>query len=362
MPTNKNAVIRYQILDELLSDKNHYYTRKNLLKKCNEKLLSRGYEEVIKRTIEKDLHDMEEIFPDIEIDWEYVRDGKQIIRYVDQSRSIFTKKLTYEEFLFLNEVLNTLGQFSGLDNFEWLDSLQTRLHDKFCKGLGCGDERTAIMRFSKNPFLNNGEGMSVNNILAGLFAAIANKVVVSVEYKKFGEQDSDIFTVSPYLLRQYNDRWYLICELVERERDFLMNLPLDRILSFKEEPGITFQDCFCDIDERFEDIVGVTYYDDVSVETILFALPKHEASYIDTKPIHGSQKLLSADKQREYKALYPQLEDYVFYTVDCIPNNELYEVFFSFNMGIVVLHKDIQQKMCDEMEKQLSIYKGIRLP
>lgn len=359
MPTNKNAVIRYQILDELLSDKNHYYTRKDLLKKCNEKLLSLGCEEVIKRTIEKDLHDLEEIFPDVEIDWDYVRDGKQIIRYVDQSKSIFTKKLTDDESLFLNEVLNTLGQFSGLDNFEWLDSLQTRLNDKSGKGLGYGEERKAIMHFSKNPFLNNGEGISVNNILAGLFSAIANKVVVSVEYKKFCEQDSGIFTVSPYLLKQYNDRWYLICELVERKRDFLMNLPLDRILSFKEEPGIMFQDCFCDIDERFEDIVGVTYHDDLSVETILFALPKHEAPYIDTKPIHDSQTLLPADKQQEYKALYPKLENYVFYTVDCIPNNELYEVFFSFNKSIVVLHERIQQKLREEMERQLSVYKNI---
>ena len=29
--------------------------------------------------------------------------------------------------VFLKEVLNTIGQFSGLDNFEWVDSLQRRL-------------------------------------------------------------------------------------------------------------------------------------------------------------------------------------------------------------------------------------------
>ena len=33
MPANKNAVVRYRILDELLSDRHHYYTRKDLLEK-----------------------------------------------------------------------------------------------------------------------------------------------------------------------------------------------------------------------------------------------------------------------------------------------------------------------------------------
>lgn len=285
MPANKNAVIRYQILDELLSDRHHYYTRKDLCEKCNEKLIEKGYPEVSKRTIELDLYDIDTEFDGISIDWEFVKDGKHIVRYEDQSRSIFTKKLSDDETRFLNEVLNTLGQFSGLDNFVWLDSLQARISDDSSNSDKTTDEKRAIISFSKNPYLNNEEGSQVSNALAGLFSAIANKVVVNVEYRKFGQEKSSFYDVYPYLLKQYNDRWYLICQLVNAERDFLMNLPLDRMFAFREAPEIPYKECYCDIEERYEDIVGITYHDDREVETILFAISKSKAPYIKTKPI-----------------------------------------------------------------------------
>lgn len=357
MPANKNAVIRYQILDELLSDRHHYYTRRALCDKCNEKLVQKGYPEVSKRTIELDLYDIDTEFDGISIDWEFVKDGKHIVRYEDQSRSIFTKKLSDEETRFLNEVLNTLGQFSGLDNFEWLDALQARLSEASNNSSKPEDERRTIISFSKNPYLNNEDGAQVSNALAGLFSAIANKVVVNVEYRKFGQEKSAFYDVYPYLLKQYNDRWYLICQLVNAERDFLMNLPLDRMFAFKEVPEIPYKDCYCDIDERYEDIVGVTYHDDQEVETILFAISKSKAPYIRTKPIHGSQTLLpSTDQDRLHKE-YPELKDYIFYQIECIPNNELKELLFSFDKEIIVLNNNLQQEIYAELSRQTNMYK-----
>ena len=43
MPSNKNAVIRYMFLDQMLSDRYHKYTCEDLLKKVNEKLDFAGY-------------------------------------------------------------------------------------------------------------------------------------------------------------------------------------------------------------------------------------------------------------------------------------------------------------------------------
>lgn len=359
MPANKNAVVRYQILDELLSDRHHYYTRKDLFEKCNRRLLEKGYPEVSKRTIELDLYDIDTEFGDISIDWNFVKDGKHIVRYEDQSRSIFTKKLSADETLFLNEVLNTLGQFSGLDSFDWLDALQARLNESYNKGKRIKKENRPIISFSKNPYLNNEEGAQVSNALAGLFSAIANKVVVNVEYRKFGQEKSAFYDVYPYLLKQYNDRWYLICQLVNAERDFLMNLPLDRMFSFKEEPEIAYKECYCDIEERFEDIVGVTYHDNMSVEKILFAISTKKAPYIKTKPIHGSQVLLSNSEQKKLHEKYPMLSDYIFFQIECIPNNELKEMLFSFDKEIVVLHEGLQSEIFTEMRNQLHLYESI---
>lgn len=43
MPSNKNAVIRYMYLDQMLSDRYNKYTCENLLKKVNERLELAGY-------------------------------------------------------------------------------------------------------------------------------------------------------------------------------------------------------------------------------------------------------------------------------------------------------------------------------
>ena len=55
MPANKNAVIRYKFLDDLLSDRLHYYSMEELTEKVNERLEDLGYSPVVSRTLEKDL-------------------------------------------------------------------------------------------------------------------------------------------------------------------------------------------------------------------------------------------------------------------------------------------------------------------
>ena len=55
MPRNKNALIRYKYLDELLSDRHHYYDIHDLTEMCNERLYEDGFPEVTQRCIEKDI-------------------------------------------------------------------------------------------------------------------------------------------------------------------------------------------------------------------------------------------------------------------------------------------------------------------
>ena len=54
MPTNKNAILRYKYLDDLLSDCHHYYSIRDLWEKCNERLIANGFSEVSLRWLQKD--------------------------------------------------------------------------------------------------------------------------------------------------------------------------------------------------------------------------------------------------------------------------------------------------------------------
>ena len=60
MPTNKNAVIRYRYIDELLSNRNKRYSTAEIADIVNEKLVRDGYAEVSLRCIQKDIKAIEE--------------------------------------------------------------------------------------------------------------------------------------------------------------------------------------------------------------------------------------------------------------------------------------------------------------
>jgi hypothetical protein len=153
MPTNKNALTRYKFLDEMLSDRHHFYDIHDLTEKCNEKLISSGLSEVTQRCIEKDINYLEydPFFAEIE---RFRVASKRCLRYANPSFSIFKKELSEEESNLILEVLNTIGQFDGLAHFEWLE--------RFKIGLGL-KQRPKVISFSHNPYLQN------SNLLGVLF-------------------------------------------------------------------------------------------------------------------------------------------------------------------------------------------------
>ena len=126
MPITKNALIRLKYLDRLLSDRHHYYDRKTLTEKVNEMLDADGFKTVDKRTIEMDIIDLMDAPFNAPIK-EFKVDGKTIVTYSKDSFSIFREELSREEVNLLREVLSTIGQFEGLNHFEWLDKFKMGL-------------------------------------------------------------------------------------------------------------------------------------------------------------------------------------------------------------------------------------------
>ena len=203
MPSNKNAVIRYMFLDQMLSDRYHKYTCEDLLKKVNEKLEFAGYPTIGgeksdyeryvrsgKRVIQLDIQALQDAPFNMVIDSSQRLDGAPVYRYADQTQSLFSKQLSDDEKRLLQEVLNTLGQFSGLDSFEWLNDLQEKLNDSRSFGRSSFDREETVSRriisFSTNDYLQG------KAFLGTLFSMIANKIVVDVDYAPF---DGDVRTI-----------------------------------------------------------------------------------------------------------------------------------------------------------------------
>lgn len=317
MPANKNAVVRYKYLDELLSDKHHYYDIHDLTEKVNDKLERAGFLPVVQRTIEKDIE-----FLSYSPFWAPIdhiqKGGHHIIKYKQSGYSIFTKELSDDEVSLLAEVLNTIGQFEGLDSFKWLDRL---------KDLVGVRKQSTIISFSSNPMPNS-------NLLGKLFSAISNQQVVDLTYHRYSEEGKTI-KIHPYLLKQYNNRWFLIC--AADTDGFILTFSLDRINDIKECPEAKYIKCPIDLRKRFEHVVGVTVSKDSPIEEIIIWTSDKGYGYIKSKPLHSSQVFFNEKEEVEYRYSHPHLSGGKFLKLYCVINTELLQLIMSYTDELVVL-------------------------
>lgn len=345
MPANKNAFNRYLILDELLADRMHCYDVNDLTRLVNKKLVEDGFEEVTRRCIEKDLNYLEYAPIFAELERYKSSTGKRCVRYLDPTFSIFNKKLSNEERSLLCEVLNTIGQFDGLDNFEWLEAFRQKLGVK---------DHDRIIYFSNNPYLTN------SNLLGTLFNYISNNVAIHLQYRLFNQEEIKGIDFHPYLLKQYNNRWFVIGAADSDGK--ILTFPLDRIqginalhdLRYKPQPeGLT---------DRYEDIIGITYYENAPVEHITFWVSDKSSGYIATKPIHGSQREIKGENATSLYTQYPSLQGGSFFSIDCIINYELVREFITYGPELLVLTPvSLQEQVSERIRQMNEKYLNLRI-
>lgn len=186
-----------------------------------------------------------------------------------------------------------------MPQFEWVQEIIARLDS----GLGLSKSEDKIIEFEQNFFL---KGLEFIN---PCYHAILYKKTLNILYRGFEMEAARTFSIHPYYLKEYNNRWYLFG--VNDEDGMLLNLPLDRIADITDCKTEYIPNTSIDFDEYFEDIIGVTLYKDKPVETITLKIENELYNYISTKPIHGSQKL----KEKG--------QTHTWITLKLIPNYEL---------------------------------------
>lgn len=356
MPANKNAVTRYYILDELLSKRHTEYSVVDLQAKVNERLAEMDIPAVSRRTIEYDINYIEKEGPFLveiersQIDVPCKKDPtrppvkKTCLRYADPSFSIFTRPLTDDEKHLLGETFTLLGQFDGLPNLDGLEKLRA--------GLEIKSDRQ-IISFTKNPIEDK-------NTLGKLFTAISQKTVVELHYHRFDTPDIErTVIVHPYLLKEYNRRWYLIAATESDEK--LLNFALDRIDNVELLPTHHYVEYEGDLNERFDDIIGVTLNEGKPVQRIMFWVSDRSKDYVATKPLHDSQRHYRGEKEDALRIQYPMLDGGAFFSIDCIENYELIRELCSFGEDLIVLTPaDIQDAVINRVSKMYEKYCNVR--
>lgn len=280
MSVNKNALVRYKTLDKCFSNPYRKYYITDLIDQCSE-TLSEYYGEdmsVSRRQIFDDINFMKSV-AGYEAPIESKKEGRKVYyRYEDLSFSIQNNMLSQEDHIILNEVINTLGRIGNINHLEWVSALQTKLSSEILTT----HSNKKVISFQDNEFLKGSE------LLYLLYQYIINKQVIVLTYKPFSKYESKVI-VSPSYLKQYNNRWFLFGW--NHEAQFIQNFALDRILKIQHSLKDNYNITNVNFDEYFEDIIGVTNHSELEIEEVIIEITPTIIPYINSKPIHGSQRI-----------------------------------------------------------------------
>ncbi|UOE39700.1 helix-turn-helix transcriptional regulator [Chryseobacterium oryzae] len=280
MAQNKNAQIRYKALDRCFSNVYKLFYIDDLIEFCSEVLTAHYMKDttVSRRQIFIDIDFMKsEAGFNAPIE-NYKKGRKVYYQYSDPEFSILKSPLNPSELSSLNEALETLSRINNLPGFDWVSTMQTKLNS----GVHQSQNQRQVISFEDNEFLKGIE------LLNPLYHHIINSQVIDVRYRGFTSDKESIFCISPYYLKQYNNRWFLFGYNHEFEK--IQNLALDRIVELKLSQQ-KFKNCEIDFMDYFEDIIGVSNDESKKAVNIKIELSQNIIPYINSKPIHGSQKI-----------------------------------------------------------------------
>ncbi|HPF00815.1 MAG TPA: WYL domain-containing protein [Bacteroidales bacterium] len=125
--------------------------------------------------------------------------------------------------------------------------------------------------------------------LKTILQAIRGKKMVGFKHENFGTGKSYQFKVAPYLLKEYQNRWYLI-GIPAGMNDF-RTFGIDRMDDLKMLAESFRYDKKLNPLDDFEHIVGLTY-SDRKVETVVISVDPFQGKYLKALPLHASQKIL----------------------------------------------------------------------
>ncbi|SDI01949.1 Predicted DNA-binding transcriptional regulator YafY, contains an HTH and WYL domains [Flavobacterium omnivorum] len=281
MFTTKHQIVRYNKLDRCFQNLGKEYSIDDLLDAVNESIIefdskSSGVEI---RTLRKDISFMRsESGYNAPIETIKGSNGINYYRYSDKSFSINSSPLNDTEAQQLKNAVSILQRFEGSPEFEWVNEIAPLLNDKF--GLKNQDQKVMSLE-------SNIDYKGYKHITP-LFNAIINKSVIKVKYEPFNTPEYTV-TFHPYFLKQYNNRWFVF-GYNEFNQNQHWNLALDRINGDIEKTNEKYREDTTDWVDFFDDIIGVSKDLNKQLEEVKLIFSKEQAPYIDTKPLHWSQK------------------------------------------------------------------------
>ena len=174
----------------------------------------------------------------------------------------------------------------------------------------------------------------------GILHAIDNNLVIKFEHQSYWEIGTTHRCVEPIAIKEFQNRWYLIC--FDLKKNELRNFGLDRIINLE----ITLQKIIrkkINVDQLYHNAFGIETYEPAT--TILLKFDESQGVYLKSLPIHHSQKIIE-----ETSANFT-IELFVHPTFDFI-----IEILKYGELVEVIEPKELRETIKNRIEKAIKLY------
>ncbi len=308
MPKNKSYSTRVKMLNTLF--RTRIYSMDELIERISEKVGT----SVSKKTIQDTIKYMRE-------------EGAPIVNLKDKGYRYEPKSYNHIGVILsgayvekIKMAVSLLKQIPGLDLHEELNTIFEELNMK--AEMETEDE---LIQFDQRPDYYGSKYM------VDVLEAIKGKSVISFDYQPFNYDTPKNIIVHPYLLKEFNNRWYLIGLLEEfriQERYEMHQFALDRIKNkVRVKANIEyFHVPSFNPAKLYEHIYGMSTTFGNVVEEVLLRFTPLRAKYVATNPLHHTQTCLSDSEST--------------FSFHLIPNKELESLVLSFGADVEVLEPE----------------------
>ena len=187
----------------------------------------------------------------------------------------------------------------------------------------------------KHISFDTGGGLKGIENLKPLLKAIKDKRKISFTHFNFHTEKSRKYTLKPYLLKEFQNRWYVVGILggLKEFRTF----GIDRMENLEIKAETFKPDKKLNPKAMFEKTIGLTYSYN-TLQKIVLSFTPTQGKYIKTLPLHTSQKIL-IDNDTEFRI-----------SITVIPNYELTQLILKHGDAVKVIEP---QWLVDEIKGNL---------
>ena len=278
MPLNKNATLRFRIIDDCLTNTMRPYpTLKQIIDKICELCGP-----VSESSISKDFGQMRRIYQ-APIVFSNFHKG---YHYTEPRFSIKQFPLTEDEVQaldFSTALLSTIKNTTLLQHFE--NAINKVIEGyRISKIIGKSVNSIIQTELSTSTVGQQWLEPILRNITEG-------KTALTITYQPFGKEvKQHIF--SAYLLKEYHNRWYVIGFSSQKKQ--VITLSFDRIEALNHSTAAYYRDTQFNVQEYFQYSFGITQLQNEQPYKVVLSFTPQTAPYILSQPLHQSQTIIQS--------------------------------------------------------------------